>query len=109
MKIWQFCILTFAFCIALYLFTLTDVHTFDALSYILDVDRKPWRELFHPHHLAYGPLGALIRGLAAAVGWGGSAEKLLQLANATAGALGVALFVWHQLLGNPRAASRRDG
>ena len=89
---WQCCILTFAFCIALYLFTLTDVHTFDALSYILDVDRKPWRELFHPHHLAYGPLGALIRGLAAAVGWGGSAEKLLQLANATAGALGVALF-----------------
>jgi len=92
MKIWQFCILTFAFCIALYLFTLTAVHTFDALSYILDVDRKPWRELFHPHHLAYGPLGALIRSLAAAVGWGGSAEKLLQLANATAGALGVALF-----------------
>lgn len=78
--------------LALYLLTLTDVHTYDALSYILDVDRKPWRELFHPHHLAYGPFGALIRGLAAASGWSGSAERLLQVANAIAGALGVALF-----------------
>jgi hypothetical protein len=86
------CTFYFACCIGLYLATLTDVHTYDALSYILDVDRKPWRELFHPHHLAYGPLGALIRGAATAFGWVGSAEKLLQLANALAGAAGVALF-----------------
>ncbi len=87
-----FCIVTFALCVVLYLLTLTDVHTYDALSYILDVDRKPWPELFHPHHLAYGPLGALIRAAAAAIGWQGSAEKLLQAANAVAGALGVGLF-----------------
>jgi hypothetical protein len=87
-----FCILTFACCLSLYLLTLTDVHTYDALSYVLDVDRKPWRELFHPHHLAYGPLGAGIRAAAAWLGWAGSAEKLLQIANAAAGALGAALF-----------------
>lgn len=78
--------------LTLYLLTLTQVHTFDALSYILDVDRKPWPELFHPHHLAYGPLGALIRSIAAASGWQSSAELLLQITNALAGAAGVALF-----------------
>lgn len=88
---------------ALYLLTLTDVHTFDALSYILDVDRKPWPELFHPHHLAYGPFGALIRGLAVSLGWAGSAERLLQAANALAGGLGVGLFA--ALLG--RVTGRR--
>lgn len=77
---------------ALYLLTLTSVHTFDALSYILDVDRKPWRELFHPHHLAYGPLGAGIRLAASSLGWEGSAERLLQAANALAGGLGAGLF-----------------
>ncbi|MCX7790762.1 MAG: DUF2723 domain-containing protein [Chloroflexaceae bacterium] len=77
---------------ALYLLTLTGVHTFDALSYILDVDRKPWRELFHPHHLAYGPLGAGIRLAASSLGWEGSAERLLQAANALAGGLGAGLF-----------------
>ncbi|MFQ3661275.1 MAG: DUF2723 domain-containing protein [Chloroflexaceae bacterium] len=77
---------------ALYLLTLTSVHTFDALSYILDVDRKPWRELFHPHHLAYGPLGAGIRLVALGLGWQGSAERLLQATNALAGGLGVGLF-----------------
>ncbi len=76
----------------LYLLTLTSVHTFDALSYILDVDRKPWRELFHPHHLAYGPLGAGIRLVALGLGWQGSAERLLQAANALAGGLGVGVF-----------------
>ncbi|WP_298816859.1 glycosyltransferase family 39 protein [Chloroflexus sp.] len=78
--------------VALYLLTLTEVHTYDALSYILDVDRKPWPELFHPHHLLYGPLGALIRSLVSAFGWQGSAAIWLQAANALAGAGGVALL-----------------
>lgn len=77
---------------AVYLLTLTDVHTYDALSYILDVERKPWRELFHAHHLAYGPLGALVSELAAGLGWMGGAERPLQIMNALAGALGAALF-----------------
>lgn len=83
------------FCVwaLLYLLTLTDVHTYDALSYILDVERKPWRELFHPHHLAYGPLGALVHGAATAFGWTQGAERPLQVMNALAGALGCALFV----------------
>ncbi|MBX0327607.1 DUF2723 domain-containing protein, partial [Oscillochloris sp. ZM17-4] len=78
--------------LGLYLITLTQVHTFDALSYILDVDRKPWPELFHPHHLAYGPLGACIRSLALSFGWRGSAALLIQATNALAGAVGVAIF-----------------
>ena len=47
----------FAGTLLLYLATLTQVHTFDALSYVTSVERKPWTEVFHPHHLAYGPLG----------------------------------------------------
>ncbi|PDV96410.1 protein O-mannosyl-transferase family [Candidatus Chloroploca asiatica] len=88
----SFALLTFCCCAALYVLTLTDVHTYDALSYILDVERKPWQELFHPHHLAYGPLGALIHTVARGLGWPGGAERLLQLTNALAGALGVTLF-----------------
>ncbi|MEI6777170.1 MAG: glycosyltransferase family 39 protein, partial [Chloroflexales bacterium] len=79
-------------CLGLYLLTLTQVHTFDALSYILDVDRKPWPELFHPHHLAYGPLGALIRAVALLLGWRGSTAMLIQMTNALAGAVGVTIF-----------------
>lgn len=71
----------------LYLSTLTQVHTFDALSYILDVQRKPWSELFHPHHLAYGPLGALATWFT-----GGDAALAMQRLNALAGAGGSALL-----------------
>lgn len=84
--------LAFVCYLGLYLLTLTRVHTFDALSYILDVDRKPWPELFHPHHLAYGPLGALVRAVAQGFGWRGSAATLIQTTNALAGAAGVAIF-----------------
>ncbi len=76
----------------LYLPTLTRVHTFDALSYVTSVERKPWTELFHPHHLAYGPLGALVLALGRALGYDGGAALPMQLVNAIAGALGVALF-----------------
>lgn len=76
----------------LYLATLTDVHTFDALSYASGVDLKPWTEMFHPHHLAYGPLGILALKVAQAAGYEGRAAVPLQVVNAVAGALGVALF-----------------
>jgi hypothetical protein len=85
-------LLVFVAMLALYLATLTGVHTFDALSYILDVQRKPWRELFHPHHLAYGPVGWAVYHAARALGYNGTAHLPLQLLNALAGALGVALF-----------------
>lgn len=78
--------------LVLYLTTLTQVHTFDALSYVLDVDRKPWQELFHPHHLAYGLLGALVSRLAQASGYTDGALIPLQVVNALAGSLGVTLF-----------------
>lgn len=84
--------LCFLLSLTCYLTTRTQVHMFDALSYVLDVDRKPWRELFHPHHLAYGPLGALIRGGLHSLGWHVSARVPMQVTNAIAGALGVALF-----------------
>ncbi len=76
----------------LYLATLTRVHTFDALSYVMSVERKPWTELFHPHHLAYGPLGSLMLALSRFLGYSGGAALPMQLVNAGAGALGVALF-----------------
>ena len=71
-----------------YLFTLTQVHTFDALSYILDVSRKPWQQLFHPHHVAYGPFGAAIAALVRTA----DIATALQSANAVAGSLGSAVF-----------------
>jgi hypothetical protein len=85
----------------LYLSTLTQVHTFDALSYVTSVERKPWTELFHPHHLAYGPLGALALAAASGLGYPGGAAVPMQLINAAAGALGVTLFY--------RAARRASG
>lgn len=69
--------------------TLTAVHTFDALSYILDVQRKPWTELFHPHHLAYGPLGSLATWFTA-----GDAALAMQSVNALAGALGSSILAY---------------
>ena len=71
----------------IYLLTLTEVHTFDALSYIFDVTHKPWQEIFHPHHLAYGPVGAIATWLAG----GGDAAHAMQRVNAVAGGAGVAL------------------
>jgi hypothetical protein len=76
----------------IYLSTLTQVHTFDALSYVLSVERKPWTEVFHPHHLAYGPLGALALALAQALGFTGGAAIPMQIVNALTGAVGVGLL-----------------
>ncbi len=73
--------------LVVYLVTLTHVHTFDALSYILDVSRKPWQQLFHPHHLAYGPFGALIASMIQT-----DPATALQVANAIAGSIGSALL-----------------
>lgn len=82
----------------LYLSTLTQVHTFDALSYVIDVERKPWTEIFHPHHLAYGPLGIFTLTVGRALGFDDGAAISMQFVNAIVGALGVVLFfsiVWN--------------
>jgi hypothetical protein len=76
----------------LYLTTLTQVHTFDALSYVTSVERKPWTEVFHPHHLGYGPLGAMILLVGRLLGYAGGVALPLQIFNALAGAAGVALL-----------------
>jgi hypothetical protein len=78
--------------LALYLATLTQVHTFDALSYVTSVERKPWIEVLHPHHLAYGPLGTLAMAVAQSLGYTGGAAVPMQFVNALAGAGGVSLF-----------------
>jgi hypothetical protein len=82
----------FFLALAIYLATLTQVHTFDALSYVTSVERKPWTEVFHPHHLAYGPLGVLALHAGRALGYAGGAALPMQAVNALAGALGVGLF-----------------
>lgn len=76
----------------LYLLTLTQVHTFDALSYVLSVERKPLAEVLHPHHLAYGPLGQLALGIGIVFGHTGGAALPMQIINALAGAAGVVLL-----------------
>src|SRR6266498_4134824 len=86
-------ILLFILTFLLYLATLTYVHTFDALSYVTSVERKPWTEVFHPHHLAYEPLGAVALHLGRLLGYTGGTALPMQLLNAFAGSLSMALFL----------------
>ncbi len=78
--------------LALYLTTRTQVHTFDALSYIRDVDERSGF-FFHPHHLLYSPTGWLFwqgwRGL----GYTGNSQVPLQVLNSLVGiGCGVGLY-----------------
>lgn len=77
----------------LYFATRNGVHTFDALSYTWDVETKPLIEIFHPHHLLYGPAGQLSVSIANQFGYTGRADQPIQALNALAGALGV-LALW---------------
>lgn len=78
----------------LYWYTRVQIHTFDALSYTHDVESKPFIELYHPHHLLYGPLGRIIFESAQGFGYEGRADAPIQALNAFAGALGV-MILWH--------------
>lgn len=69
----------------LYLLTLSHVHTYDALTYINDVDRRTGM-FFHPHHLLYSPTGWLFWQLWRIAGYRGNSEVALQILNAAAGA-----------------------
>lgn len=77
----------------LYFRTRTVVHTFDAVSYMWNIEVKPLGELFHPHHLLYAPLGQLAYRLAQSLGYDGYSDAPIQAVNALAGALGI-LFLW---------------
>ncbi|MDQ5852106.1 MAG: glycosyltransferase family 39 protein, partial [Chloroflexota bacterium] len=74
-----------ALALTLYLLTLSDVHTFDALSYIRDVDGRTGF-FFHPHHLLYSPTGWLFWQSWRIVGYRGNSELALKVLNALAGA-----------------------
>lgn len=94
-----------ALMLALYLHTRSQVHTFDALSYIRDVDGRGGF-FFHPHHLLYSPTGWLFYRIWQALGYTGNAELPLQTLNSIVGAgLGLGLYrlVW-QLTGRWWAA-----
>jgi len=41
---------------ALYAFLPVQTHTYDSLTYVLDVQSGQWDRLFHPHHPLYSPL-----------------------------------------------------
>jgi hypothetical protein len=77
----------------LYFRTRTVIHTFDAVSYMWNVEVKPFGELFHPHHLLYAPVGQLAYHLAQNFGYTGHSDVPIQAVNALAGALGI-LFLW---------------
>ncbi|MBA3943961.1 MAG: hypothetical protein H0X37_05295 [Herpetosiphonaceae bacterium] len=77
-------VLLAALSLMLYLLTLTGVHTFDALSYIRDVNGRSGF-FFHPHHLLYSPTGWAFWQLWRGVGYAGDAAKPLAVLNAIAG------------------------
>jgi hypothetical protein len=68
-----------------YLLTLSDVHTFDALSYIRDVDGRTGF-FFHPHHLLYSPTGWMFWQGWRLAGYDGNSELALKVLNALVGA-----------------------
>lgn len=71
--------------LAVFLPTLSDVHTFDALSYIRDVDQRAGF-FFHPHHLLYSPTGWLFWQLWRVFGYTGGSELALKVLNSLVGA-----------------------
>jgi hypothetical protein len=79
--------------LVLYLHSRTAIHSFDALSYTQDLENKTPLELYHPHHLLYGPAGRAAQALAEGLGYQGRADRPAQALNALAGALGV-LLIW---------------
>lgn len=94
-RIHLFTSFVFVLFLAILYFTMrTGVHTFDALSYVIDVENKPLLEVFHPHHLLYGPAGKMSVILAGWLGYNGQADQPIQALNAFAGALGI-LVLWH--------------
>jgi hypothetical protein len=78
---------------ALYWTTRVAVHTYDAFTYIVDVESKSISGLYHPHHLLYGPAGRIAADVAGGLGYDGYVDQPIQLLNAAAGALGV-VFLW---------------
>ncbi|MBV9790818.1 MAG: glycosyltransferase family 39 protein [Chloroflexi bacterium] len=66
--------------LAVFLPTLSDVHTFDALSYIRDVDQRAGF-FFHPHHLLYSPTGWLFWQVWRVFGYDGGSELALKVLN----------------------------
>jgi hypothetical protein len=71
--------------LAVFLLTLSDVHTFDALSYIRDVDQRAGF-FFHPHHLLYSPTGWLFWQSWRLAGYDGGSELSLKVLNSVLGA-----------------------
>jgi hypothetical protein len=77
----------------LYTQTRVAVHSYDAVTYMIDIEHKGYLGLFHPHHLLYSPLGRAFVDLWRAFGYAGAVDQPLQLLNALAGAGGV-LLLW---------------
>ena len=83
---WLVPLLMAACALGLYLSTLTGVHTFDALSYIRDVDQRAGF-FFHPHHLLYSPTGWLFWQSWRLFGYDAGSELALEVLNSLAGAV----------------------
>jgi hypothetical protein len=80
----------------LYLLTLADAHTFDAVTYAALVENpalpKSLMLFLHPHHLGYHVLSYLTYRLWLLLGWQGGSLFPLQVLSALLAGLGLALF-----------------
>jgi hypothetical protein len=82
---------------AVYLATLTSDYYWDGITFALQIEKVAKGErgaslLFHQNHLLYNAIGFVLYKAARVVGPGIRALPLLQVANALAGALAVAIF-----------------
>lgn len=80
----------------LYLLTLADTHTFDAVTYASLAENPSLPDslmlFLHPHHLGYHALSHLTYRLWLLLGWQGRSMLPLQVMSALLGGLGLALF-----------------
>jgi len=94
-RIWAVAVVA-GFATCLYLLTLADTHTFDAVTYAALAQNPALPQslmlFLHPHHLAYHILSYIVYRLWLLLGWQGGSLFPLQVLSALLAGLGLVLF-----------------
>ncbi len=85
-------ILIFLVLLAVYLLTFVRIHSYDAIPFVMMVEKGDVPALFHPHHILYHYLVYLVYHVLGAMGYAGGAMPVHQGISALFGALGIVVF-----------------